>query len=255
MYRFFVDSSQIQEEEILITGTDVNHIKNVLRMKKGEKILISNGEDKEYHCRIDEISKEFIKAVIEDVDGQTTELPAQIYLYQGIPKSDKMQLIIQKAVELGVHEIIPVQTKRVVVKLDAKKEENKKKRWNAISESAAKQSKRMLIPRVTECKSFQSAIKEVEDFDLKLIPYEEEMDMARTKQILETIKPGQKIAVFIGPEGGFCESEIAFAKEHSVIPITLGKRILRTETAGLMILSVLMFQLEGKNQKEEKEEK
>ncbi len=248
MYRFFVDPSQIQEEEIIITGTDVNHIKNVLRMKKGEEILVSNGKDKEYHCRIEELSKDYVKAVIEDIDGETTELPAQIYLFQGLPKSDKMEFIIQKAVELGAYEIIPVRTKRVVVKLDAKKEENKRKRWNAISESAAKQSKRMMIPKVTESMSLKEAINLVKDFDLKLIPYEEATDIKNTKQMLDTAKPGQKIAVFIGPEGGFCESEIALAKENGIEPVTLGKRILRTETAGLMILSVLMFTLEEKKE-------
>ena len=180
------------------------------------------------------------------VEEANRELPSKIYLFQGLPKGDKMELIIQKAVELGVYEIIPVATKRAVVKLDAKKAEAKQKRWQSIAESAAKQSRRNIIPHIHEVVKFGQAVDYAKNLDITLIPYELAEDMEKTKQIFETIQPGQSIGIFIGPEGGFDESEIALAQENGISPITLGKRILRTETAGMAVLSVLMFQLEGR---------
>lgn len=244
MYRFFVEPEQIGEETISITGSDVNHIKNVLRMRMGENIWISDGKEKEYHCEIVEMDSDVVRAKILDVDGAQTELPAEIYLFQGLPKGDKMELIIQKAVELGVHAIIPMSTERTIVKLDQKKEASKLKRWNAISESAAKQSKRMLIPEVRPVMSFAKALEYVRDFDIKVIPYEEAVNTEETRQIIDQIRPGQKICIFIGPEGGFGKQEVEKAKEAGLCPVTLGKRILRTETAGMMLLSVMMFELE-----------
>ena len=244
MYHFFVERSQIHPESVTITGPDVNHIKNVLRMKPGEQVLISNGEDRDYLCRLTEISADAVEAEILEEREETTELPAKIWLFQGLPKSDKMELIIQKAVELGAYQIVPVATKRAVVKLDKKKEEAKLKRWNAISESAAKQSKRMLIPSVHPVMTFKDALAWAKELDIRLIPYELAQGMAETKALLSEIRPGQSIGIFIGPEGGFEEKEIEAAIDAEVSPITLGKRILRTETAGLAILSVLMFQLE-----------
>jgi len=244
MYRFFVNPDDITEETITITGSDVNHIKNVIRLKVGDDILISNGVDKDYHCKITSLNEDNIAADILDIDGAKTELPARIYIFQGLPKGDKMELVIQKAVELGAYEIIPVSTKRVIVRLDKKKGEAKIKRWNAISESAAKQSKRVIIPKVTGVKTFTDAVEYAKDFELVMIPYEEAVNIEETKQVLGRAKPGQRIGIFIGPEGGFCESEIELAIQNKIIPITLGKRILRTETVGLMVLSILMFQLE-----------
>lgn len=246
MHHFFVPKEQITESEIMITGSDVNHMKNVLRMESGEQVCIRNGEDSsEYLCEIKEISGQQILLDILSVEEAGVELPAKIYLFQGLPKSDKMELIIQKAVELGVYEIIPVATKRSVVKLDAKKEQSKRKRWNAISESAAKQSKRAVIPEVKGVMNFAEALQYANDFEQKLIPYELESGMAGTKTALAKIEAGQSIAVFIGPEGGFSEQEIEAAKKFAVSPISLGKRILRTETAGLTTLSILMFYLES----------
>lgn len=245
MHHFFVDKKQISEMTIRITGSDVNHIANVLRMKIGEKLLISDQVEKDYLCEIETIESDQVWArIIEVQDGQT-ELPARIYLFQGLPKSDKMELIIQKAVELGVYQIIPVTTKRTIVKLDAKKEENKRKRWNHISESAAKQSKRLLIPEVTKTMSLPEAYEYSQQFSINFIPYEEETDMKATKERLNQVKAGMQIGIFIGPEGGFDRQEILAAKESGILPITLGKRILRTETAGLTILSILMFLLES----------
>ena len=245
MHHFFVSPDQIDEKYVTITGGDVNHIKNVLRMKIDEELLISNGQDKDYYCKIESVSDDEIKAVILDEEFEGTELPTEIYLFQGLPKSDKMELIIQKAVELGVKEIIPVATKRCVVKLDDKKEASKIKRWQAISESAAKQSRRTIIPEVSSVMSFKEAINRAKEFELGIIPYENFKDMTETKEVLKKVQKGIKIGIFIGPEGGFEESEIQYALENGIHPISLGKRILRTETAGLAILSVLMFQLEN----------
>ncbi|MEF9938630.1 MAG: 16S rRNA (uracil(1498)-N(3))-methyltransferase [Clostridium sp.] len=245
MFHFFADQGQIEEKTITITGSDVNHIKNVLRMKEGEKALISNRIDRDYLCRVETITSEAVSFEILEEMEEGTELPARIYLFQGLPKSDKMELIIQKAVELGVYMVIPVSMKRAVVKLDAKKEETKVKRWNAIAESAAKQSKRIVIPEVSGVMSLKEALDFSANFDLRLLPYECAKGMTGTKEQLSHVKPGTDIGILIGPEGGFEEEEVALAEAAGVHTITLGKRILRTETAGLCILSVLMFQLEN----------
>ena len=245
MYRFFVEPSQVEEHVIRIHGTDMNHIKNVLRMKIGEEILISTGEKTEYTCYIEAYEEEEVLAHIMYAQEAGYELASRIYLFQGLPKSDKMELIIQKAVELGAFSIIPVETKRCVVKLDAKKAAKKVARWQQIAESAAKQSKRMLIPEIHEVMTYKQALEFAKQLDVKLIPYELAKGMKETREILGEIKPGQSIGIFIGPEGGFEEEEVAKALEAGAHAITLGRRILRTETAGLAILSVLMFQLEN----------
>ncbi|MCR4628957.1 MAG: 16S rRNA (uracil(1498)-N(3))-methyltransferase [Clostridium sp.] len=244
MYHFFVEPDQIAEDRITILGEDVNHIGNVLRMKPGENVLISAEGEKDRLCGIEEIRRDEVICRILEVRKENNELPARIHLYQGLPKSDKMELIIQKAVELGAYRIVPVSTKNTVVKLDAKKAEAKVKRWNAIALAAAKQSKRSVIPEVAPVISFGQALEEVKEFDLKLIPYENADGMAKTRACLEKAASGQDIAVFIGPEGGFDPGEIEKAKDADTEPVTLGKRILRTETAGLCILSALMMQLD-----------
>ena len=247
MQRFFVEPYQIEEEahRIHINGTDVNHIKNVLRMKCGEDVWISDGGDKEYHCQIEELGEDEVLLHILYAQEPEYELPNKIYLFQGLPKADKMELIIQKAVELGAFSIIPVETKRCVVKLDVKKAAKKVVRWQQIAESAAKQSKRMLIPEIHEVMTYKQALEFAKQLDVKLIPYELAKGMKETREILSEIKPGQSVGIFIGPEGGFEEEEVAKALEAGAHAITLGRRILRTETAGLAILSVLMFQWEN----------
>ena len=245
MYQFFVEPHQIQDKTVRIEGSDVNHIKNVLRMKVGEELSVSNGLDgKEYRCGIVSMDEMSILCELRFVKEDGVELPSQVYLFQGLPKADKMELIIQKAVELGVHAVVPVAAKRCVVKLDDKKAKSKITRWQGIAEAAAKQSKRRIVPEVTEVLSFKEALKYVEDFEIKLIPYELAEDMSKTKEIINSLQPGQRVAIFIGPEGGFEESEVQLAMEMGVEPITLGKRILRTETAGFTVLSWIMYQLE-----------
>lgn len=245
MQRFFVEPHQIDEAGhcIHITGSDVNHIKNVLRMKVGEELWISDGCAKEYHCSIERLDEEVLAHILY-IQEPDYELPSRIYLFQGLPKADKMELIIQKAVELGAYEIIPVETRRCVVKLDEKKAEKKISRWQQIAQSAAKQSKRMLVPEVHPVMGFSEALAYSQKLGVRLIPYELARGMKETRKILGEIPKGASIGIFIGPEGGFDEAEVHAAMEAGARPITLGRRILRTETAGLTALSILMYLLE-----------
>ena len=231
MYHFFVTPAQIMDGYAVITGQDVNHIRNVLRMKTGEQVGIRDGISRSYICELETIGEAEIRAKILTEDTNMSELPAELYLFQGLPKSDKMELI-------------PVATRRAVVKLDRKKEESKLKRWNAIAESAAKQSGRMMIPQVHGVLTMKEAFAYAKGFDVNLIPYELAEGMKETKAILEQVKPGMRVGIFIGPEGGFDVEEVEMAMEEGIHPITLGRRILRTETAGMTMLSILMFQLE-----------
>lgn len=247
MHHFFVNPEQVENGLIRITGSDVNHIKNVLRIRQGEEMLVSDGTGRDYLCQAEEIAGQEVTVRILETEEEGRELLSRIWLFQGLPKSDKMEFIIQKAVELGAAGIVPVTTRNTVVKLDPKKEEAKVKRWQAIAESAAKQSKRSLVPRVSGIMTLKEAFDYVESqgFSVRLIPYEHEAGMDGTKTELDAAGPGQDIAVFIGPEGGFDEREIELALSKGVRPISLGRRILRTETAGLALLSVLMMRLEG----------
>ena len=245
MHRFYVDPSQIEENIITVIGSDVNHIKNVLRMRQGDEIIICNGQGKDCYCIIKKVSETEITAQIMEQREANTELKTRITLFQGIPKKDKMELIIQKAVELGVHEIVPVMTKRVVVKLeDAKKEAKKLERWQAIAEEAAKQSKRGMIPQIKPVQSYKEALKNAAELDYAMVPYENAKGIQHTREIMSSLKQYQTIGVFIGPEGGFEDFEIEAALQQEIFPITLGRRILRTETAGLCVLSMMALMLE-----------
>lgn len=245
MYQFFVEPSQIQGKRIVITGGDVNHIRNVLRMKIGEEIAVSNGTDgKEYRCGIEEFTEDEVVCTLRFVKEDGLELPARVTLFQGLPKADKMEFIVQKMVELGAYRIVPVATKRAVVKLDEKKAKARVTRWQAIAEAAAKQSKRRIVPQVGEVCTMREALAQAASMDLKLIPYELSEGMAKTRELIEKAAPGQEIAIFIGPEGGFEEAEVSMAMEAGFVPVTLGKRILRTETAGLTVMAWLLYRLE-----------
>lgn len=254
MQHFFVEPSQIQGNRIRITGTDVNHIRNVLRMHSGEEISVSNGTDgRDYRCEIDTITEDEVLCRLMFIKEDGVELPVRITLFQGLPKADKMELIIQKAVELGAAEIVPVATARCVVKLDDKKAKSKVERWQGISEAAAKQSKRAVVPQVCAPMSMKEALNYASEMAMAAIPYELAEGMQATDRFVEDVcrlasqKDGEErpqIGIFIGPEGGFTEEEIELAQEKEVCPLSLGKRILRTETAGLAILAVLMYHLE-----------
>ena len=247
MHHFFAEPSQIAGDTVCIRGADVNHMKNVLRIRPGEEILLSDGEGTDLRCRVESLEAEQVTARVLERFPARGELPARLWLFQGLPKSDKMEVIIQKAVELGAAAIVPVATKNAVVKLDKRRGEAKLSRWQAIAESAAKQSKRSRLPRVREIMSFREALAfvEQENFALRLIPYEAAEGMEASRRAFSLAAPGMDIAVFIGPEGGFDEEEIRLAQEKGLCPISLGSRILRTETAGPAVLSLLMMRLEG----------
>ncbi len=241
MPRFFADKENISEGRILITGPDVNHIKNVLRRSEGDEISVSDGEGTDYFGHIGEISSDAIEVIIDNSWASYTELESKVYLFQGLPKGPKLETIIQKSVELGVYEIVPILTERCIAKIDKDNPKKKLARWNQISEAAAKQAGRGLIPEVKEAMSFKAALEYASKLDIRLIPYEKAEGMDAARELIRSIEPGQSVGVFIGPEGGFSEQEIALAEKAGVKPMSLGRRILRTETAGPAVLSVIMF--------------
>lgn len=240
MRKFFVEESAIKNNKVFISGEDVNHIKNVLRLKVGDNIIVSNGKYGEYEVKIIDICRDVIEGQIVQKIENNSEPSVDITLFQGIPKGEKMELIIQKAVEIGVKKIIPVITERVIVKLDKKSAEKKAERWQKISEQAAKQCGRNVIPEVEQPISYNQAIKLLESYDLVLVLYEKEKDKT-LKEILSVLsnKP-RSIAVLIGPEGGFSEKEVELVSRFIII--SLGPRILRTETAGLVAVSIILYQ-------------
>lgn len=243
MFNFFADDSNRVGDRYFITGGDYNHIKNVLRMKKGDTFLISDGGTG-HLCEIESISDDTVTAMVIEENYKNAELPIKIYLFQGLPKSDKMELIIQKAVELGVYEIIPTEMKRCVVRLDEKRKKTKLARWQAISESAAKQSKRSIIPSVHEVVSYKEALSIAEKLDMVLVPYENERGMKATREALGEIKSGSSVGIFIGTEGGFERDEIELCEEKGMKLISLGERILRTETAAITAVAMCMLTAE-----------
>ena len=246
MLHLFADPSDVQDELLTITGSEVNHIRNVMRLKPGEEISVSIGGDgKEYRYGIESYTEDSVLCRLRFVKDKEVELPVKVLLFQGLPKADKMDLIVQKAVELGAAEIIPVSMERCVVKLDAGKAAKKTARWQTIAESAASQSRRSIIPRVLAPMSMKEAVEYAkEQTEVRVIPYELQEDDGSVKQYLESLKEGQSVSIFIGPEGGFTPAEVELAKEAGIRPISLGRRILRTETAGLAILSWLIYILE-----------
>ena len=247
MQQFFAEPSWIRENKIFMQGSDVNHIRNVLRMKPGEDVRVNDGRGKTYLCCISSYEEQTaVLDILKELDSDT-ELPSRIILFQGLPKGDKMEWIVQKAVELGAYSIVPFAAKRSVVKLDEKKAAKKRARWQLIAKGAAEQSGRGIIPEVSTVRTFAEALGMAGDLDVVLIPYELEEGMKETARVLENIECGQSVGIFIGPEGGFEEEEVERAKEAGAYAITLGKRILRTETAGLTTLFVLMYHLESRN--------
>ena len=246
MYKFFVNDEQIVENKINIIGEDVNHIKNVLRLEVEEKICVCSKETSiSFLCKIIELKNDSVVCeILEEID-ETTETSCYVHIFQGLPKSDKLEFIIEKCTEIGVKEITPVVMKRTIVKLDEKDKTKKVVSWQKIAEVAAKQSKRDSILKVNNVINFKNIFENVNDYDILLVAYEEEKENT-LKKILRDYKDKEnlKIAVVIGPEGGIDETEISLAKENKFIPITLGKRILRTETAPLVVASNIVYELE-----------
>ncbi len=243
MFNFFVDKSCKNDNCYYISGSDYNHIVNVLRMHEGDRFLVSCDGQSDL-CVIESFDNSSVTAQIIEENCQNTELPIKIYLFQGLPKSDKMELIIQKTVELGVTDIVPVEMSRSVVKIEAKKKSAKQTRWQSIAASAAKQSKRNCIPTVHEVLSFRNAIDFAKELDLLIIPYENKEGMQSTAKTLSQIKSGMSVGIMIGPEGGFDEKEIELSSEIGGQTVSLGKRILRTETAAITAVGMCMLYIE-----------
>lgn len=243
MFNFFISESSRVDNRYYISGSDYNHIKNVLRMHTGDIFLISSNGVSSL-CEIESIENETVVAVITEENYQSTELPLKIYLFQGLPKSDKLELIIQKTVELGVFSIIPTQMKRCIVKIEDKKKSSKLQRWNSISESAAKQSKRNIVPEIKEIMSFEEALSFASELDIILLPFESKNGMKETKEALNELRPGMSVGIFIGPEGGFEEKEVNTALGKGAKVISLGQRILRTETAAMTSVAMCMLHAE-----------
>lgn len=245
MSRFFVDKSSVDigNNTVTISGEDVKHIAGVLRAAPGDHLELSDGMGTDYDVVIDHISKDSILTKIIGSRPNKTEPPIEVTLFQGIPKADKMDYIIQKCVELGVKRIIPVTTARTVVRFANKKDsDSKAARWRRIAQEAAKQCDRGIIPEVGDPVSFNEAVGQASGFDLKLIPYEEE-SRGSLRRLLKEFSNAGTIAVFIGPEGGFTADEAEKAVKGGFASVTLGPRILRTETAGLASAAIIMYEL------------
>lgn len=257
MYRFFILAEQVNrsperksgqdasEGSLFIRGEDVNHIRNVLRMHPGEVIDCVDEDRLAYRCRIREYTEDEVICDILETHIPDTELDNPITLYMGLPKSDKPELVIQKAVELGAVRIVPMVTRRTVARPDKQRAGKKKQRWQNVAEAAAKQSKRAMVPSVSDVMTFSAALSDAKKLDVKLIPYEQAADIKKTRALIRAIRFGQSVGVFIGPEGGFEEQEVRQAEDAGVRPITLGRRILRAETACITILSILMYELDS----------
>jgi 16S rRNA (uracil1498-N3)-methyltransferase len=236
-----VKNEDIKDGIARINGDDAHHIINVLRFKIGTKLIISNGKNQYIVTILDIENSSVILKIIEEYN-QVVESPINITLYQGLPKSDKMDLIIQKCTEIGIKKIVPVETEFSTIKIKEKNIYNKINRWKKISLEASKQSGRSIVPDVLVPVGFKDALESLNEFDLCLIPYEKETNM-RLKDVLKKNFDAKNICVFIGPEGGFSENEIMAAIEYGAIPVTLGPRILRTETAGIVTSSIILYEL------------
>ena len=248
MSKFFIKSNQIIDNKIIILGSDVNHIKNVLRLKIDDDIKVCNSDtSKNYICAISHLDSDKIECIILKEFDDEIEGNIELHIYQGLPKADKMELIIQKGTELGVTEFIPVNFKRCIVKLSGKDEDKKLERWNKISEVAAKQCGRDIVPEVKKIVSVKELCSRINNYDLVLLAYEGE-NQNYIKNELKNIKNKKekyKIAVIIGPEGGIDFEEMKIIKENGAKVISLGKRILRTETVALQVSSIIMYELEN----------
>lgn len=246
MYKFFVNEEQISDNDIEIINDDVNHIKNVLRLNVGDEIEISNiGSSEKFLCKINELNNKFVKCDIVEKIERNNEPSVYLHIFQGLPKAEKMETIIEKCTEIGVSEITPVIMKRCVVKLDDKSSEKKTLRWQKIAEVAAKQSKRDKIPHINFPISIKNIYEKIANYDIVLVAYENEENTS-IKGLLKELKTKQKlnIAVIIGPEGGIEEDEIEYLRSIGANVVTLGKRILRTETAPIVIASIIMYELD-----------
>ena len=247
MPKFFVKEEQIQENQIIILGQDVNHIKKVLRAKIGDELQICNSQNGEnFLCEIDNLEEEKIICQIKEKIQEQVESNIEVTIFQGLPKADKMEYIIQKSVELGVYDITPVEMKRCVVKLNEKDKSKKIERWQKISEVAAKQSGRDIVPKINNIVNIKNICNLINKYDIVLLAYENEKNNKLKNELTKLKnKENLKIGVIIGPEGGLEEQEVEILKEAGAKVITLGNRILRTETVALVVTGIIMYELEN----------
>lgn len=247
MHQFFLDaplSESALSAPLALSRKDHQHL-FVLRLREGEQFVLSDGQGREHRCEVTACDKNTLTARVLETRAPSTELDCQLVLLQGLPKRDKLELIVQKAVELGAHSIVPVMMARSNVRVDEKKADRKAERLQEIAKSAAEQSKRGIIPKVDSVQTFADALRAAQDADIKLICYEEENTHGTLAALLPTLSGAKKIALLVGPEGGISEEEWRAAKEAGFTSVSLGRRILRTETAGLALLSYLMLHLEN----------
>lgn len=244
MHRFFIPMENVRDHQLVITDSnDIHHMKNALRLTPGDKVVVCDTRKNEYTAQIKSIASDYIVLTYETVQPSKQESPVNIDLYQGLPKSSKMDLIVEKTVELGIQSITPLSLKRCVAKIkNHKKEQKKLKRWNKIAKSASKQSDRGFIPTVNPLKDLDEFLTMVENYDLVLVPYEDE-DTKRITALATNKEIYKSIAVVIGPEGGFTPQEIERLKESGAQTVSLGPRILRTETAGIAVTAILQYAL------------
>lgn len=243
MHRFFVQPEDISDGMVRIGGSDFNHIYRVLRLETGEEIIVCSGDGLDHLVEIREFRDNEVLAAIKESYRNKNEPELQVTLAQGIPKKGNMELIIQKCTELGIQRIIPLFTERTIVKLDEKKQEKKRERWQKIAEEAAKQSRRGIIPLIDKFYKLQELENIFAEFDLVIIPWEEEQGQGlRSALEKEDLKEKKRILIIIGPEGGFSGGEVETVRKSGGIPVSLGPRILRTETAGFVTLTALLYQ-------------
>lgn len=240
MRRFFVNPEQINEREIIITGSDAHHLARVVRLKEGDKVLAFDGTGIEYTVSIEKMELDRILGRIIAVSSSSKDPIFKITLVQGVPKGDKMDLIIQKTTELGVFKIVPVLTERTVVKLEDSKKVKRLERWQKIAQEASKQCQRATVPEVAPIQSLKQYLDGLDAQEKGLILWEEE----HSKGIKEFLKQqqGDSLVVFVGPEGGFSAEEVIMMRDKGMVSVTLGRRILRTETAGLVALAVIQYE-------------
>lgn len=248
MQRYFVSPQAIRDQQVRITGDDVKHITRVLRLQPGDEVICADGRGNSYLVRLtnlqpDAVVGDMIRKLDEKVESQVN-----LTLVQGLPKSDKMDLIVQKGTEMGIQRFVPIETERTIVQYDAKKETKRLERWQRIAKEAAEQSHRLVIPELQEVTSFRAWMeREARAYDLLLIAYEAEAEqgMREVLQRYSVDSPHRviprSIAVVIGPEGGLTKEEVDFALKKGARAVTLGPRILRTETAGLVAAAIILY--------------
>ncbi|MBQ8298892.1 MAG: 16S rRNA (uracil(1498)-N(3))-methyltransferase [Clostridia bacterium] len=242
---FYIKNEQINNENISIVGNDVKHIKNVLRYKVDDELEVCDENAVRYKTKIIKFLEEEIMLEILEISQKDTEMSIAVDLYQGLPKSDKMDMIVQKNTELGINKIVPVLTERVIVKIENSNEKKKIERWNKIAAEAAKQSGRQRVPHVENVVNLENIVENLSKYDIVIVPFECEKDKSLKMALKNIENKHQSIAIVIGPEGGFSDKDIAVLEKLSnVVKVSLGERILRTETAGIATLAMILYEYE-----------